>query len=155
MKTPHHSRKSVNHRYTWQVTILPIAFIMITAGVLSFLSIYEILQEKEQEIQNVTTEFINSQKEIVKNRVLTTAELIQFQQSQTMELVRTRVKERVDEAIHICNAFYETYNTILPEQQLKEQLQLLLSEAVFDHPDGYFLPSIWLQKTLSYTSLMR
>ncbi len=111
---------------------------MLTAIGLTFLNIYELQHDKEQQINTVTTEFINAQKKIVKERVMVTSELIQFQQSQTMDLVQKRVKDRVDEAIHICNAFYETYHEVIPESQLKEQLRLILSHAVFDHPDGYF-----------------
>lgn len=126
------------NRFTWQVTLLPIVFIVLTAGILSFLNIIELQQHKAQQIEQVTKDFLEQEKRMAKNRVMKASELISFQHNQTKELVRKRVKERVDEAIHIANALFERYHDTLPEETLKEQIKLLLSNAVFDHPDGYF-----------------
>ena len=128
----------MDKRFTWQVTLLPILFIVITAGILSSLKIYELRQEKEEQIKKVTAEFIDQQKKTAKERVMVAVELIRFQSNRTEELVRKRVKERVDESIHISNVFYERYHDTLPRKELKEQIKLMLSNAVFDHPDGYF-----------------
>jgi PAS domain S-box-containing protein len=124
--------------FSWQITILPIIFIILTAGILSFSDIFELKQEKTRQIENATTEFIDKQKKMAKNRVMTAYELIRFQSDRTEELVRKRVKERVDETIHIANAFYDRYHSTMPSKELKEQIKLILSNAVFDHPDGYF-----------------
>ena len=124
--------------FSWLVTLLPIVFIIVTAGIFSSLNILELQRDKEEQIEKVTTEFIDQQKRMAKDRVLTASALISFQSSSTEELVRKRVKERVDEAIHIATAFYETYHGTAQENELKEQTKLILSNAVFDHPDGYF-----------------
>lgn len=100
------SRKSMKNPYSWQVSILPILFIILTAAGLSSLNIYELQQEKKEQIENVTAAFIDQQKKTVRDRVMMTSELILFQHSQTLDLVRKRVKDRVDEAIYICNVFY-------------------------------------------------
>ena len=124
--------------FSWQITLLPIIFIIVTAGIFSAFNILDLQRDKDEQIEKVTTEFIDHQKIMAKNRVATASELIRFQSSRTEELVRKRVKERVDEAIHIANAFYEKYHGTLQEKELKEQIKLILSNAVFDHPDGYF-----------------
>ena len=131
-------KTTMEHRFSWQITLLPIIFIIFTAGILSALDIFELQQEKEKQIAKATTEFINQQKKMAKDRVMRASELIQFQHNRTEELVRKRVKGRVDEAIHIANAFYERYHATLPREELEEQIKLLLSNAVFDHPDGYY-----------------
>lgn len=128
----------MKNRFSWQVTLLPIVFIVLTAGILSLLHIIELQQEKEKQTAEITTDFIAQQKKMAKDRVMMASELIRFQHNRTEELVRKRVKERVDEAIHIANAFYEKYHATLPDNDLKEQIKLMLSNAVFDHPDGYF-----------------
>ena len=128
----------MKNRFSWQVTLLPIVFMVLTAGILSSLHIFELQHEKKKQIAKVTTEFIDQQKKMAKNRVMMASELIRFQANQTEELVRKRVKERVDEAIHIANAFYDKYHATLPRKDLEEQIKLMISHAVFDHPDGYF-----------------
>lgn len=128
----------MENRFSWQIKFLPIVFIVITVVLLSSLNIFELQQEKKKQIAQVTNDFVEQEEKKAKNRVLKASELIRFQHSQTEDLVRKRVKERVDEVIHIGNAFYGKYHKILPEEELKEQFKLLLSNAVFDHPDGYF-----------------
>lgn len=125
-------------RFSWQVTLLPIAFMVLTAAILSFLHIFGLQQAKEKQIAKVTTAFIEQQKKVARNRVMQVSEIIRFQYNRTEELVRKRVKERVDETIHIANTFYAQYHGILPRKQLEEQIKLIISNAVFDHPDGYF-----------------
>ena len=125
-------------RFSWQITLLPIVFIIFTAGLFSLLNVLELQQDKKKQIETATSTFISQQKKIAKNRVMTALELIRFQSGRTEDLVRKRVKERVDEVIHIANTFYEKYHATLPDHQLKAQIKLLLSNAVFDHPDGYF-----------------
>jgi signal transduction histidine kinase len=124
--------------FSWRFTLLPIAFIIVTAVIFSSLHILELQRDRDEQIEKVTTEFIDQQKKMAKNRVMSAAELISFQANRTEELVRKRVKDRVDEVIHIANAVYEKYHGSLQEKDLKEQLKLILANAVFDHPDGYF-----------------
>ncbi len=131
-------RAEMEKPFSWLVTLLPIVFIIVTAGIFSSLNILELQKDKEVQIEKVTTEFIDQQKRLAKDRVLTASALISFQSSSTEELVRKRVKERVDEAIHIATAFYEKYHGTSQENELKEQIKLILTNAVFDHPDGYF-----------------
>ncbi|MCG8619133.1 MAG: cache domain-containing protein, partial [Desulfobacterales bacterium] len=128
----------MKNRFSWQVTLLPIVFIVLTAGVFSLLHIFELRQEKEKQIAKVTTAFIEQQKKMAKDRVMMASELIRFQYNRTEELVRKRVKERVDEVIHIANTFYEKHHATLPREILEAQIKLMISNAVFDHPDGYF-----------------
>lgn len=123
---------------SWQLTLLPIGFIIVTAVIFSSLHIRELQRDKDEQIEKATTEFINQQKRMAKNRVMAAAELIKFQSARTEELVRKRVRDRVDEVIHIANALYETYHGTFQEKDLKEQIRLILANAVFDHPDGYF-----------------
>lgn len=128
----------MKNQISWQVTILPIVFIILTAGIFSFFSVYDLQKDKRALTQKATADFISQQKKTAKNRVMTAVELVRFQSARTHELVRRRVKDRVDEAIHIASAFHKKYHQSLPEKVLKEQIKLILSEAVFDHPDGYF-----------------
>ena len=128
----------MDKRFTWQVTLLPILFIVITAATLTFFRIHELRQEKEAQIEKVTTAFIDQQKEMARDRVMVALELIRFQSTQTEEVVRKRVKERVDEVIHIANAFYQRYHDTLPRKEMEEQLKFMISHAVFDTPNGYF-----------------
>jgi len=131
-------QKHMDKPFSWQFTLMPIVFIIFTAGIFSVLNIFELQRDKEKQIEQVTKDFIDQQKKMAKNRVIAAAELISFQADRTEELVRKRVKDRVDEAIHLANAFYENFHGTLQQRELREQLKVLLSNAVFDHPDGYF-----------------
>jgi len=88
--------------------------------------------------EKLRSDFINSQKEIIKQEVMRVAELISHEKSQSKALTKQTIKTRVYEAWSIADNIYQKNRTTADTKQIISMIKDALRPIRFERGNGYY-----------------
>ncbi|MBN2808276.1 MAG: cache domain-containing protein [Deltaproteobacteria bacterium] len=96
------------------------------------------LQELTTRTQQMRTEFIARQKELIRHEVKRAIAMIKHEQNRSLSLAKETVKARVYEACAIAESIYKHYNKSKSTAEIQEIIIEVLRPLRFDNGSGYF-----------------
>ncbi|GLI57947.1 hypothetical protein PM10SUCC1_34610 [Propionigenium maris DSM 9537] len=120
----------------FRVTTLVMLFITITimGGLWIFTSYLNFKREAEQ----LKTDYIASQRELVQKEVEKVIEEIEFHKSKTEEKLREVIRERVYEAYNIAMNIYDQNKEVKSNREIEELIAKTFSGVTYNNGRGYY-----------------
>lgn len=88
--------------------------------------------------EKIEEEHIAEQKKIIKDEVIRFKNYISNTREQTIPKLKTRIKQRVDDAHTIASSIYAQHHGKWPEHKIKESIKSALRNLRFFNGDGYY-----------------
>ena len=111
---------------------------LISTAIIGYLWISHEFRRFEEDSEKMKTEYIESQKLLVKNEVQRVVDYIGYMRSRTDQRLKELLKERVYEAHSIAATIYEKYRDQKSEREIKRLIKDTLRHIRFNKGRGYF-----------------
>jgi len=132
MKTTYNVAKLIRY-----IKTLPIAIALIFSTITTYLVLSNSIEKHEKNLKNIKSEFITTQKMVIKQEVLRTLKQINYQKSIAEDKLKSDVKMRVQNVSNIINNIYKQNKTKSHKEMTK-----LIKDAIrvlrFSNGRGYF-----------------
>lgn len=111
---------------------------LISTAIIGYLWISHEFRRFEEDSEKMKTEYIESQKLLVKNEVQRVFDYIRYMRSKTDQRLKELLKERVYEAHSIAATIYKKYRDQKSEREIKRLIKDTLRHIRFNKGRGYF-----------------
>ena len=132
MKTTYNVAKLIRY-----IKTLPIAIALIFSTITTYLVLSNSIEKHEKNLKNIKSEFITTQKMVIKQEVLRTLKQINYHKSTAEDKLKLDVKMRVQNVSNIINNIYKQNKTKSHKEMTK-----LIKDAIrvlrFSNGRGYF-----------------
>ncbi len=116
------------------IIFLIVIFGIYIAGIHIVYTYVDFLKKKD----NFKKEFLNNQKQLIKNEVTHVVEMIDYEKEKKVEITRKKVKRNVMGAYQIATNIYKKYKDSLTEKELVSIITTILEPIRYDEGKGYF-----------------
>ncbi|MGB3151939.1 MAG: cache domain-containing protein, partial [Maribacter sp.] len=132
MKTTYNVAKLIRY-----IKTLPIAIALIFSTITTYLVLSNSIEKHEKNLKNIKSEFITTQKMVIKQEVLRTLKQINYHKSTAEDKLKSDVKMRVQNVSNIINNIYKQNKT-----KSHKEITKLIKDAIrvlrFSNGRGYF-----------------
>ncbi|MDY0362416.1 MAG: cache domain-containing protein [Desulforegulaceae bacterium] len=115
-----------------------IVFIAVTAVSLTIVDAYYSLKGFSLAALKMRNEYIEKNKNVIKEQVLGISDMISHVKSESFELSKQSIKQRVNEAHSIASHIYETNKEIKTDSEIMEMIFEALRPVRFEKGKGYY-----------------
>lgn len=91
-----------------------------------------------KDVDAIRTDYLEEQKDVIKNRVLEFIEYVEFVRSTQRKHVEQNLKTRVDSAVQTIANLHERYENTLPEEELENIIKDALRTNRFETENNYY-----------------
>jgi PAS domain S-box-containing protein len=110
----------------------------ISTAIIGYIWISHEFRRFERDSEKMRTEYIESQKLLIKSEVQRVVDYIDYMRSRTDQRLKELLKERVYEAHSIATTIYEKYRGKKSEREIKQLIKDALRPIRFNKERGYF-----------------
>lgn len=115
-----------------------ISAIIITASLIALSIIYLEYRQFTVSSEALETDYIESQKNIIRQEVIRISEYIENRRSQIKSILKQRIKQRVYEAHTIALNIYKQHKDQWPDSKIQHSIRAALRGLRFFNGDGYY-----------------
>jgi signal transduction histidine kinase len=122
---------------TTLIIIFPLIALLVY-GILSYsFFLYSQKKESTQRLTNYETNFMNLEKERLKEKLKNMVDFINYYDSQSSDKIKQDVKHIVSVTVNMANNLYEKYRDTKSEDEIKQMILSALDEMKFEGNMGY------------------
>lgn len=104
------------------VAVGPLVFIPLLVIIILFFAVRYNQLQLEQSVREITNSYVNTQKSVALAKVENAAKLIEYKRSMTKELLREKVKTRVESAYAVAKNIYEQNKATRTVQEIQKSI---------------------------------
>ena len=132
------NRKHKSKRFLLPILSLVLVSIVLIASISSYITINMFKSHLEEQIEKTKINYTEDHKNRVQKEVEFVKETIEFQLTETENILKDTLKEKINIALNMVSFIYDTYKDTLSKEEIKEKISDALAGIKFNNGLTYY-----------------